>query len=54
VSPNDPLELAARISQLLDNPHRARAMGARGRSRVVSQFGQDRARATMRQALALD
>ncbi len=38
VEPNDPSALAAGISELLRNPERAGAMGARGRERRRSEF----------------
>jgi glycosyltransferase involved in cell wall biosynthesis len=38
VPPNDPKALAARIAYLFDNPEVARAMGRKGRERVVEAF----------------
>jgi phosphatidyl-myo-inositol dimannoside synthase len=45
--------LAERLSLLLDNASLARDMGARGRRYVVSHFGTEVARATLREALNL-
>jgi glycosyltransferase involved in cell wall biosynthesis len=38
VPPGDPVALAAAVQELLNNPGRARAMGARGRERARAQF----------------
>jgi glycosyltransferase involved in cell wall biosynthesis len=38
VPPRDSLALARTIGELLDNPERRRAMGAAGRTRVLTQF----------------
>ncbi|HMH48228.1 MAG TPA: glycosyltransferase, partial [Solirubrobacteraceae bacterium] len=41
VPPNDPPALAAALAELLDDPQRARAMGARGRERRRAEFDID-------------
>lgn len=43
VEPNDPQALAEAIIEMLDEPDRMRAMGARGRERVREHFTWDRA-----------
>jgi glycosyltransferase involved in cell wall biosynthesis len=42
VPPRDPEALAQAILSLLDDPERARQMGDKGRSIVLSQFSQER------------
>ncbi len=54
VDPDDHRELAARISGLLADPARARAMGGRGRAYVVRHFGDAQARQMLLRALRLD
>ncbi|MDN5760813.1 MAG: glycosyltransferase family 4 protein [Microlunatus sp.] len=51
VDSDDPYELAARLRDLLVDPHRAAAMGRAGRSFVGEHFDADRARRTLRAAL---
>ena len=53
VEPGDVRALAARLTELLGDPGRARAMGAAGREHVSARFGSDQARATLRTALRL-
>lgn len=53
VHPQDPYALADRLTWLLADPERARAMGRAGRVLVEERFGSDRARAVLRRALSL-
>ena len=53
VDPDDPYELAARLTDLLADPGRARELGAAGRVFVSDRYGADRARRVLRAALGL-
>ncbi|HEY5785226.1 MAG TPA: glycosyltransferase family 4 protein [Microlunatus sp.] len=53
VDPDDPYELAVRLSDLLADPGHARELGAAGREFVGDRFGADRARRVLRTALGL-
>lgn len=54
VDPRDPLAVAARLTELLTDRDRARAMGRRGRVHVRERFGAAAARRELRGALRLD
>lgn len=53
VDPRSPVEVAARICGLLDDPVAAAAMGARGLDRVRRAFSPEAAAATLRQLLGM-
>ena len=53
VDPDDPYELATRLSDLLADPDRARELGAAGREFVGERYGAERARRILRTALGL-
>lgn len=53
VDPDDHGVLADRVSALLADPPLARSMGARGRDRVVAEFGPEAARSALRSMLRL-
>ena len=53
VDPDDPYELAARLTDLLADPGLARQLGAAGRVFVSDRYGADRARRVLRAALGL-
>jgi phosphatidylinositol alpha-1,6-mannosyltransferase len=53
VRSTDHREIAARLSELLTDPDRARRMGRIGREHVVARYGSDQAGCTLRQALEL-
>lgn len=51
VDPDDPYELAGRLSQLLADPDHAHALGVAGRVFVGERYGSEQARRTLRSAL---
>lgn len=53
IDSDDQHQLAARLSLLLGDPDRGRAMGLAGRARVLREFGMDRTRDTLLAALDL-
>lgn len=54
IDPDDPYELAARLSDLLADPAHARQLGVAGRQLVAERFGAESARRVLRRALGLD
>ena len=53
VEPDDPYELATRLSDLIADPDHARELGAAGRRFVSDRYGAERARRILRTALGL-
>lgn len=54
VASSNPRRLAAVLTSLLRDPGRAASMGAAGRRHVLSRYGAEQARSTLRRALDLD